>query len=405
MTVARDWTKTLWPASYKGVPFWVESDAEEGGRRIVVHQFPMRDDPFLEDLGEDKRTFEVVAYVASDSADVDAATVVAICLTRGPGILVLPAHGPIRVRGNGARRYRERDMAGYIALRLNFIREGAAGALVSVAMLANRVFLAAESIAGAIAAAFVANVTPANPDFVFDEAVAATQDVLAALETVRSTEPVEVTASAAQRNAIQALFDGAADLIVDPQTIASVPAGVVAVARALGDALPADRALAAFRSLAVEPSLQANPVGARYVTPAAAAAAANRDAANRALRLAALTAFAEAVARADLKDRPSGIRLRAEAAELFESELLDLPASEMDLARAIGAIRDAVIEYLSRVVLDLAPVLTIEANLSKSSLYWSWRLYADPARSGELVERNGVVHPSLMPLAFEALAR
>ncbi|NEV79276.1 hypothetical protein DYI24_19790, partial [Rhodopseudomonas sp. BR0C11] len=356
MTVARDWTKTLWPASYKGVPFWVENDAEEGGRRIVVHQFPMRDDPFLEDLGEDKRTFEVVAYVASDSADVDATTVVAICLTRGPGILVLPAHGPIRVRGNGARRYRERDMAGYIALRLNFIREGAAGALVSVAMLANRVFLAADAIAGAISAAFVANVTPANPDFVFDEAVAATQDSLAVLETVRSTEPVEVVASGVQRNAIQALFDGVAGLIADPQTIASVPAGIVAIARALGDALPADRAIAAFRSVAVEPSLQAYPVSARYATPAAAAAAANRDAAYRALRLAALTAFAEAVARAELRDRPSGIRLRAEAAELFESELLDLSATEIDLARAIGAIRDAVIEYLSRMVLDLAPV-------------------------------------------------
>ena len=44
VTIARDWLTTLWAASFKGVPLKVERDAEAAGRRIRIHEFPMRDD-------------------------------------------------------------------------------------------------------------------------------------------------------------------------------------------------------------------------------------------------------------------------------------------------------------------------------------------------------------------------
>ena len=39
------------------------------------------------------------------------------------------------------------------------------------------------------------------------------------------------------------------------------------------------------------------------------------------------------------------------------------------------------------------------------SLFVAWRLYQDPARVRELVDRNKVPHPSFMPNRFEALSR
>lgn len=403
--MARDWLKSLWQASYKGASFWVEDDGEDGARRIVIHEFPMRDDPFLEDLGERHRAFEIAAYVASDSADTDAAAVMAACAARGAGILVLPTHGPILVRCLTFRRDRRKDKAGYIALSLMFAREGASSALVSGARLANLVFVAAESVAAAVAAAFVGTIQAANPDFVFDEAVSATQDAAAALEVVRTGTVVDPAVSAAQRTRIAALFDGAAAALADPATAAGVPAEVVSIARALGDGIAPSAAATAFAAIASDPSLAPSPAGALYATPSAAAAARNRDAANQALRVAALTAYAEAVARIPLTDRQSGIRLRADVAELFEAELLAIGAADIDLAHTVETIRNAVIDYLSRVILDLAPVVQVNANLSMPSLFWAWRLYADPSRSGELVARNAVVHPSFMPASFEALAR
>ena len=155
--MARDWLKTLYLSSYKGVSFWVETDEESGSRRIVEHEFPMSDLPYNEDLGEGVRHFEVVAYLASDRADGDASALGAVCSAHGPGILVLPSHGPILVRCLNWKRNRNKDRHGYIGFTLTMAREGSASPLVSVLMLANLVFVAADAVALAVAASFVQN--------------------------------------------------------------------------------------------------------------------------------------------------------------------------------------------------------------------------------------------------------
>jgi prophage DNA circulation protein len=82
-----------------------------------------------------------------------------------------------------------------------------------------------------------------------------------------------------------------------------------------------------------------------------------------------------------------------------------LTADQSDLYSAMSALRNATVDFLSRAVLDLAPVISVSANMPMPSLFWAWRLYSDPARSVDLVARNRVVHPSFMPAQFEALSR
>jgi hypothetical protein len=405
MSIARDWLKTLWAASYKGTPFFVERDAEDGGRRIVVHLFPMRDDPYLEDLGEDKRSFDVTAYVASDSADTDAGTLVATCATRGPGVMVLPTHGPRLVRCLNFRRERSKDKHGYIAFTLTFIREGAASALISVAMLANLVFIAADSAALAIAASFVANIATAQQaDFVVEAASDGVQNAASTIEAIRSTEPVDPTVSAAQRAEIQSIFDATPEAISDPVNVGTLPARIIASARAIGGAMPAANEVSAFEQVATDPSLIVT-IAAAYPTPSRRQAALNDAAAKQLLLLAAITAYCEGVARMTFTDRQSAITVRANVAEYTEAILQVIPAGEIDLFHAIEALRNATISFLSRSIIDLAPIVGVEANLILPSLWWAWRLYADPNRSTELVDRNLVVHPSFMPTKFEALAK
>lgn len=420
MATARDWLKTLWSASFKGVPFFVEKDDETGGRRIVKHQFPMRDTPYLEDLGEDVREFEVTAYVASDSADGDAASVVAICATRGPGTLVLPTHGPILVRCLNFARDRSKDRHGYIALRLSFIREGASSALASVASLANFVFIQADSMALTAALSFAGAIQFSGvADYVQEAAIGGIQDNAAALEAIRTSTPVESAVSSAQRIEIQSIFDTAPSVTATPvlgagvyatpvgrstnSPAADLAARVIASARALGDALPAGGAVTAFEATFV--GAQITVPAPAFQTPNTLAEASNVNVSNQAMRLAALTAYSEAVARIRLNDRPAAITLRANVAEYFESELLVTSAADVDLAHALMKLRDAVVDYLTRSIIDLAPVIQLEANMILPSLFWAWRLYADPMRSSELVARNKIPHPSFVPEAFEALAK
>jgi prophage DNA circulation protein len=407
---ARDWLATLWPASYKGVPFFVEMDDEQGSRRIVEHEFPMRDDPFLEDLGEGVRRYKVTAYVASDTADSDAASVIATCAQRGPGALVLPTHGPIIVRCLNFGRERSKDKHGYIALELRFTREGASSPLASIASLANLVFVQADTAALAIATDFLDSVQVTDqPDFVISAATDRLQDGASMLEAIRTSQNVDPAVSTVQQGAIQGLFTGIPDLVANPATLPSVPASIVTIARALGDGLAPAAAMSAFEQVITDPSiapLTPSPLatGTPYPTANLRTAAANAEATYRMMRLTACTVYAEAVARMTFTDRQSAITVRANVAEYFAQQTDYLSSDFIDLVHQIELLRDSVITYLSRTIIDLAPVVTVEANLSMPSLYWAWRLYADPNRSTELVQRNLIPHPSFFPTTFEALA-
>lgn len=403
MAQGRNWLKTLYPASFKGVPFQTERDEEEGGRRIVTHEFPMRDIPFNEDLGAKKRDFDVTAYVASDNADGEAAALSAVCDQRGAGVLVLPTHGPILVRCLDWKRSREKDRAGKIAIALKFVREGAASALISVASLANMVFVKADAVAAAVAGfAEGAVVSLRQPEFVIEAATGALQDGAAILEAVRKTEPVDPAVSGAQRAVIQALYDtapGAAS--TDAGTDGAAFAELVSIARELGDGLTGAQAIAAFEPVMIEAIVSARDY---YLSNAAKRADANKLAVYLAIRVAAATAYAEGIARADIKDRQTAITLRANADEYFEGILLSTSAADSDLYRAVADLRGAVADYISRAILDRAPVITVGANRRMPSLWWAHRLYADAKRATELAERNRVPHPSFMPADFEALS-
>ena len=403
MATARDWLKALRSASYKGVPFFVETDSESGGRRIVKHQFPMRDTPYLEDLGEDLREFEISAYLASDSVDSEGNALSEICATRGPGTLVLPMQGQVFVRNTSFERERSKDKHGYLAYKLKFTREGAAFALASIASLANLVFIAADSLATAAAASFAATVKIAlQPDYVADAATNGFQDAVSALEVIRTSEQVAPAVSAVQRDEIQTLFTDASDLIATPALAIDAASRLIVTARALGAAIPAPQSARAYEA-GLGDFLAFN--GQSYPTAGALQAAQNGKLAARLSRMAAMAAYCEAIVGIVLTDRPQAITLRANVAEYIEAELEDLSASDIDLFNALEVQRDAVISYLSRAILDLAPIITVEANLRMPSLFWAWRLYKDPNRSPQLVARNRVRFPSQMPTNFEALSK
>lgn len=56
------WRDNLRKASFRGVEFEVDGRDLAGGRRLVLHEFPRRDEPYIEDMGRKRRTFTVSAY-------------------------------------------------------------------------------------------------------------------------------------------------------------------------------------------------------------------------------------------------------------------------------------------------------------------------------------------------------
>lgn len=419
----RDWLATLWSASYKGVPFFVDKDDESGGRRIVIHEFPNRDDPFLEDLGEAPRLYEVTAYVASDTADRQADVLVAAFASIDAGTLVLPAHGPIEVRCTSFGRDRSKDRHGYIGFKAKFVRAAAAAApAASVASLQNAVVSLIDGLASIVGGVFaiVADVV-AVVDFVFDAIVSVIDTVAAVVDAIVSVATVVadvaeladfiVAAGETAYDVFADVRDAASDLVADIPDYLSRTNGatpeyaerVFEMVRDLGAAMPPRDAVTAFaEAIARFPD---QPVPAD-ITPNEQAAIRNANEASRVFRIAALSAYTEAAIRVAYPSRQEGVTARADLVELYEAEIEALAGARhapiyVELIKA----RNAAVDMLSRTITDLAPVITVSAPVSMPSLFWSWRLYQDPTRAGEIVSRNNVIHPSFCPTTFEALAR
>ena len=60
-------SEKLLPASFRGVPFEVSSGSLKGGRRTVVHEYPQRDKPYVEDLGKAARQITIEAFFVGDN--------------------------------------------------------------------------------------------------------------------------------------------------------------------------------------------------------------------------------------------------------------------------------------------------------------------------------------------------
>lgn len=84
----------LLPASWKGIPFLIRSEMlTEGGRRIVLHDYPNSSERFVEDLGQLPPKFSITAFVTGEDF-IDRADQLERALNEpGKGRLSMPTFG------------------------------------------------------------------------------------------------------------------------------------------------------------------------------------------------------------------------------------------------------------------------------------------------------------------------
>jgi len=420
MAECRDWASTLRRASYRGVSFFVETDDVSTGRRVVVHEFPHRDDPYIEDLGRKANTIQVSAYVTGSNVEAQEAALRAACGMPGPGQLSIPL-GRFLVHCQECSRTFAKDRLGYVAFSLQFVRDGtAAGPFPLGSFLRAVEFGLSELIVPLKAAVAMTFSTVRMPGFVAEAAAARIRELAVALEEGRRRTTTSGTAASEWREAIVDLYGRAPTLAVagsagrtwtptsvssatvDASTDALVEAvwGAVALINEAADAVPAERLL---RSLL--------EFGAAWVPPALTTDARRREAANEEalgalVRVAVMAQWINAMMALTYADRQAGKQALADVAEYVDNELMRLASwQQYDVYSQIADLRKKSVAYFQRLITDLAPVLTFETSARMPSLYWACRLYNDAGRAQELADRNRAIHPSFLPESFEALAK
>lgn len=121
------WRDELRPASFRGVPFHVDSDSMPVGRRTQVHEYPQRDKPLVEDLGRVTREIKLAAFVIGEDFLIKRDALLNALDKPGAGELIHPWYGRLMVTATGCSVGHERREGGMARFDLVFVEDGEKG--------------------------------------------------------------------------------------------------------------------------------------------------------------------------------------------------------------------------------------------------------------------------------------
>lgn len=460
------WFDELQPASFRGIPFGVLGGESRHGRRVAVHEYPNRDRPFVEDLGRSTRRISLVGFLIEDSLVYGGGSAIAqrLAMTaaaeqRGPGILVHPTLGELRVSiPDGGLGVTERwDSGRYFELSFSFIEAGdrlfptvsasneplvdslidklgLARAADFASSLTRSVNLGLGIVRGVIslgnavvarvvatAAAFQVQAGQASRDatnlanlaslltgnFGRYESANVTSAFAKARQSSGSapTTIATLTAQGAEGRAAvtsASLALTAATTALDASSVGKVPAAATGLTSALatttknpGDAI---RIFAGLGAYVAEPVTASGQTGAAMAIASAAMAAL--------LRRCALGALARAAIAYVPSSYDDSLTVRNLVADAIDAEIVVAGDAGDDASfAALRELRQTIVDALTAVGRDLAALQNFQFGSGLPSLALAQRLYQDAGRSDELVSEANPIHPAFMPTRIRALAR
>ncbi len=122
------WRDNLWPASFRSANFKVISTNTSIGRRNIIHQYPLRDEPYVEDLGLDTDEFSIEGYIVQHKDNeydyfAERDLLIEELKKSGPGTLIHPFLGEITASLIGKVQLSESFNEGGVArFSMTFIR-------------------------------------------------------------------------------------------------------------------------------------------------------------------------------------------------------------------------------------------------------------------------------------------
>lgn len=112
-------------ATFRGVPFLWRSVETSGGRKIVVHEYPNRNDRFVEDLGQFPRVFSVSGLITQGKGGEnyfrDRDNLIAALEQEGPGELTHPTFGTAPVTPNLFSLHESQSTVGRADFQMEFL--------------------------------------------------------------------------------------------------------------------------------------------------------------------------------------------------------------------------------------------------------------------------------------------
>ncbi|POG01136.1 hypothetical protein BGP84_00535 [Pseudomonas putida] len=116
-----EWRDLRREASFRGVPFWVDSDSVPVGRRTQLHEYPKRDQPMVEDMGRQTREYKFEGFIVGSDFIAQRDNLLKALDTPGPGELIHPWFGRLSVTAGKCEISHSRNELGMVRFNLSFI--------------------------------------------------------------------------------------------------------------------------------------------------------------------------------------------------------------------------------------------------------------------------------------------
>lgn len=140
------WKDEKEKASFRGVPFWVDTERSKRGRRTVVHEYPKRDVPMVEDMGLATQTVSFSAWVAGADCFTQRDALLKALEEPGAAELVHPWYGRLMVVSTAVDVSHSEHEGGVVRFDLEFTKGEGSAFPVGAASTGTRADFAASTV-------------------------------------------------------------------------------------------------------------------------------------------------------------------------------------------------------------------------------------------------------------------
>lgn len=399
------WRDSVREASFKGVPFFFDTDDLPIGRRLQTHRYPQRDRPYSEDMGRVAREFNIRAFVGGPACFEQRDALLQAVNEEGAGQLVHPYYGSMRVKAGVGSVSHDRRNGGVVEFDLNFIEDDDQEFPAETVNTGQVLEMGAEDYLEAILAQFAQAMALINSGQIGVESIL--DSVTAVFTTLYDTvRPIAAAFRSAQNLAylvmnaparipaqIQAAFGGYFNVFDGFQSTCSDVSGKCVAVQSL-DSLqsPQGSQTKAVHTALVD--LAQNVMLVDAVRDIATMPIVTPPAAPTGVPPLDVQVIAP-VAHPEVPVTDDIIGVIETVTEQLWQQALEAPYAQFE---AIADIRRQVENHLQAVARQGVRLRHHAANQVQPALVLSYELYGTAARAAEIVARNKIIHPGFLPV-------
>ncbi|HCS44012.1 MAG TPA: hypothetical protein DIW52_14490 [Pseudomonas sp.] len=419
------WRDNYRPASFRGVPFYVESADSTHGRRQAVHEHAQRDVPYTEDLGRKAREFSVSGYLIGLEYQTQRDELIKACETAGPGVLVHPYRGEMTVTCRGLGVSESSGEGGMCVVKLTFLEAGEASYPSAKVDTVNAISAKGNAVTTAAGTSFVSNfLTAGLPAYVAESAATGLADLGEFMAAPGLNFAGDLQAASDFYLQAKGLSSDALSLVQQPLQMVSRITGLLGSIRlafgsnafgmltSLFDRSPpsysgstatpsrqqqATNSLAMnalVRQVVIAEAAKAAVVTQTSVTTPVSAAAGKGASKAQALARPASVQTITSLTPTIYDSYQAAIKVREELVDRIDTESEATPNDEIYVT--LSDLRTSVVQAVPNPEQNLARIVQYVPRETLPSLLVAYQIYGDAGRADEIAARNSPRHPGFL---------